>query len=274
MYRKILASLTTLLSVGVVQAQETSTAEQLFSSPQKFVGATVVCDHMQLHGEVVAAPARFRFEVTTPGGTAFGRKVTDKQRTVFVTPDKGATPTDFINSLQGGRKYPVRMTCEILKMNDSVYMAVARRIDLIRFEHATQLDGPVDEGVTVEDVVKGAGKYVGRVVVLDNMTLTGQQKNRPARVFLEVSSPAKSLFKAVPEKDQALGFATPDKSKPVMEYLKNGFKQDVNVPVRLACEVLKVGEGKYLAAIRRIDRMGYDYDKGEKPQTPPPCPDQ
>ncbi len=239
--------------------ESSPTPEQVNENPQMYVGKILVFDHMTLLGKPRTAPRAkiFRFIVSTEK-TEFLPPIKDDQRIFFGTPDKGELANTFSQSLSADQKYLVRMTCEILKRGENEFIASVRRIDLIRYEHPSKPEGQVEQA-TIEDVVKEPAKYVGKTLIFDRMEFTGKRKNRPARFSFAVKSPSGTNLAENHSEQQSVIFATPDKGAEVKRYIKEG-SSDLNRPLRFVCEFLKVGEGKYIASIKRIDLLGYNYD--------------
>lgn len=267
MSRQFCSLLVVCLSVSAALAHEnpkdSPTPEQVNENPQIYVGKTLVFDHMTLRGKAKTSPRIFRFIISSPQTTEFFPIPRGVQRLFFGTPDKSERVNTFIKSLNAIKTHSVRMTCEIMKRSDEVYVASVRRMDLIRWEHPNNAQGRVEEAA-LEDVMSDPPKYVGKIIAFDRVEFTGKRANRPARFAFAVKNPSGTNLAESFRKDQVVLFVTADKSAEVKNYVEKEFSNDRNHPLRLVCEFLKASEGKYFASIRRIELLGFDYD------APPP----
>lgn len=243
------------------QADKPPTVEQVNDDPGKFVGRRLVFDDLHVLGEAEPRTNFFRLTVKTPQGTTFTPDHTATQRIVFLTFGKGKQATTLASSLQKGGDSRVRLTCQLERGQiNGRFLARLVRLDFIRFGEP---EGQALEEITAEQLNQRATKYLGKTLVLNDVTLTGARRDMRARVALELRSPAGTVFETALKGDQLILFTIPTKDKLAKEYVDAGLSGDQARRLRLVVDVLKPSGGVLRADIRRLDAVAYDHDRAQ-----------
>lgn len=141
------------LSIGLLivvcladtQAASNPTIEEVYASPKKYEGQTLVFEKVKVSGSLRQGRVRYLLTIQSTAGKIFASKVRQDNLAFGTSPAIGEMLT---KQLDPGRFYPVRLTCKIQETENIGWLANVMQVDFDKQGSADKAPSqPVSTGI-------------------------------------------------------------------------------------------------------------------------------